>query len=100
MTNQLKQKRDRLLAEIGKLTRLRQGQLSKQYYTKTDEEGRPYRQGPYYVWQSWRSGRKQSVRIPSDQVPQVEKEIQAYREYKRLVQELADVTEQITLTTR
>ena len=90
-------KRNRILTELRKLTRLRRGQLSEQYYTKTDEHGRTHKQGPYYVWQSYVNGKKRSVRVSRSQVDRVRQETEAYDRFKDLVDELLDVTERLTL---
>ena len=95
---ELQTKRNRLLTDLRKLTRLRRGQLSKQYYyTKSDNHGRTRRQGPYYVWQSYVNGKKRSVRISRDQVDRVRGETEAYDKFKDLIDELLDVTERLTL---
>ena len=100
MTESLRRKRSGLLEEIAQIQHLRRGQLSEQYYKKTDAKGRKTRQGPYYVWQAWIKGNKRSVRIGRDDVGQVRKEVEAYQRYRDLCEQLADVTEEMTCTNK
>lgn len=82
---------DRLMAMDG----ARRGQLSEQYYTRKMADGRSERQGPYYVWQRYVKGRKQSVRVPRDQADRVKAELLRGEEVSTLVDDLWDVLEQL-----
>ncbi len=93
----LLEKKNELLNQIGQLGTLRRGQISEQYYKKTNAKGKTIRTGPYYVWQAWVKGKKRSIRIPKDDVQTVLKEIETNKKYKQLCEELADVMEQISM---
>lgn len=93
----LLQRKNELLEEIAELGTLRRGQVSEQYYEKTNAKGEKVRTGPYYVWQAWVGGKKRSVRIPKEEVEMVRKEMATHKQYKRLCEELADVMEQLSL---
>ena len=93
----LLQKKNELLDQIAQLGTLRRGQLSEQYYEKTNAKGEAVRTGPYYVWQAWVKGKKRSIRISKDEVKKMLKEIETNKQYKQLCEELADVMEQMSL---
>lgn len=93
----LMQRKNELLEEIAELGTLRRGQVSEQYYERTNAKGETLRTGPYYVWQAWVGGKKRSVRIPKEEVETVRGEIATHKRYKRLCEELADVMEQLSL---
>ena len=93
----LLKKKNILLDQIAQLGTLRRGQISEQYYKRTNAKGKTVRTGPYYVWQAWVKGKKRSIRIPKDDVQAVRKEMEAHKQYKGLCQELADVMEQMSL---
>ena len=82
---------------MDKLTDLLQGSLTEQYLTRTDASGRKYQAGPYYVRTWYVDGEKKCERIPGDQVPRVERQLENYRKMKDLFDELLDLTEQLTL---
>lgn len=56
--------------------------------------------GPYFVLQHIRKGRKLSQRIQPNAVKTVEADLAAWQRYKQLMEELAEVTEQITIQER
>jgi len=93
----LLEKKNELLDQIAQLGTLRRGQISEQYYKRTNAKGEMVRTGPYYVWQAWVKGKKRSSRIPKDDVQTVRKEMEAHKQYKELCEELADVMEQMSL---
>jgi len=96
MSETLKKKRTKLLQEIASIQRMRRGQLSEQYYNKRNQSGELLRQGPYFVWQAWVRGKKRSVRVKQQDADQIRNDIEAYKQYKQLCEELADVTEELT----
>jgi len=93
----LLEKKNGLLDQIAQLGTLRRGQISEQYYKRTNAKGETVRTGPYYVWQAWVKGKKRSIRIPKEELEAVRKEIAAHKQYKTLCEELADVMEQMSL---
>lgn len=72
----------------------RRGQLSTQYYTRKLADGRTVRQGPYYVWQRYVSGRKRSVRVSHEQIERVQQELDRGHEVQSLLDELWAILEQ------
>jgi hypothetical protein len=90
-------RRQQLLHQIAGIDRLRVGQISEQYYEKLLRSGEVRRQGPYYVLQRQRAGKKESVRIPADQIEEVRRDVDNYHRYRQLTQELAELTEQWTV---
>ena len=89
--------RGELLKQIGEIKHLRRGQLSEQYYNRTDQSGKAIRTGPYFVWQAWIQNKKRSVRVKRSDAEAVREDTQNYQKLKRLFDRLAEVTEEITL---
>ena len=92
MDEKVKQERDKIVDEMRKIERMRQGTISEQYYGTGDNK-----QGPYYVLQGYDNGKHWSKRIPKDQIDQVRADIQAGECFKDLCQDYADLTEQATI---
>jgi hypothetical protein len=92
----LEQRRRELIREIQGIERLRRGQLSEQHIEKPGADGKLKRYGPYYVWQASVKGQKRSIRVGRENAEQVREDLEAYQRYRKLCEELADVTEQIT----
>ena len=97
MRSDLTKRRREIIRQISQITRLRRGQLSEQYYERENTQGQRTRQGPYFVWQAWVKGKKRSVRVKKQDVAQVREDMEAYKQYSALCEELADVTEQLAL---
>ena len=97
MKRNLPQKRKQLLKQLSEITTLRQGSISEQYYSRTDEAGEVHKQGPYYVLQTWRDGKKKSQRIGKEEVKRIQPQIDNYHRFKRIVDELIEVTEDMAL---
>ena len=74
--------------------RLRRGGLSRQFFAPT-RPGRP-RRGPYYVLQGSCRGRKFSQRVPADQAPQIQQDVEHYRRFQALAEAYITVTDQLT----
>jgi len=100
----LHKRRQQILNEMAQIRTMRQGQLSKHYLNKKDDDGEITRYGPYYLWQSWREEkqrdgssrvRKQSVRVSNTK--KIKQELDNYKKFKKLAREFMDVTEKITL---
>lgn len=89
--------RKELLKEIGEINHLRRGQLSEQYYNRTDPSGKTIKTGPYFVWQAWIQNKKRSIRVKRSDVEAVRQDTQNYQKLKKLFDRLAEVTEEITL---
>jgi hypothetical protein len=93
----LVKRKTELLDEISKIKSLRRGQVSQQFYEKTNASGEPVRTGPYFVWQASVRGAKRSIRIRTEEVGKALAEIENGKRYKALCEELADVMEQIAM---
>ena len=79
------EKRKEILDKIKQLGKFQKGTISKQYFTKPDGT----RLGPYYLLQGYKSnGDHYSQRIPEDMVPQIQKEIDEFKKFHNLTNEL------------
>lgn len=83
---------------MGEITTLRQGSLTEQYVTRTDDDGHRRELGPYYVHTWYTDGKKHTEHISQSEAPQMQSLIQNYQKMKDLFDDLLDVTEQITLS--
>ena len=89
--------RNELLKQIGEIKHLRRGQLSEQYYNRTDQLGKAIRTGPYFVWQAWVQSKKRAIRVKRSDTETVRGDTQNYQKLKGLFDRLAEVTEEMTL---
>ena len=90
----LRQKQQSLLQEMQAIDRLRRGSLSRQFFPAADP--RAARRGPYYVLQGFFRGQKFSERVPQDQAPQVQQDVDHYRRFQALAEDYVTVTDQLT----
>ena len=97
MTKRLKQKRTDILKAMGEIRALRQGSLTEQYVTRTDDDGHRRKHGPYYVRTWYTDGEKHTEHISHDEAPEMQSLIRNYQKMKDLFDDLLDITEQITL---
>lgn len=89
----LKQKRATVLIGLQSIDHLRRGSLSKQFLKgSTSNSSR----GPYFVLQGFLRGKKFSERIPSEQAPQVQQQVDNYRRFNSLAEEYISLSDQIT----
>jgi hypothetical protein len=88
MTMTLTQRKEAALEQLMAIGSARRGQLSVQYYKRHTADGRVIKQGPYYLWQRYVNGKKRSVRIPPDQIAQVEADFERGREIQAIFNEL------------
>lgn len=95
MSQHLEQRRQQLLHHIAQIRRLRRGQISEQYFTRSNATGQTVRFGPYYVWQRTVEGHKYSTRIASETLPQARADLEAYEQFRQLCAQLAAVTEEL-----
>lgn len=92
--NPLEQQRQSALEKLMAIETARRGQLSQQYYERKDQHGKTRRTGPYYLWQRWVRGQKQSVRVPPSALSRVRADLQRGREVQEIVNEFWAVLEQ------
>jgi hypothetical protein len=90
----LEQKKQAALNQLMAIGTARRGQLSEQYYERKAADGTVRRTGPYYVWQRWVDGRKQSVRVPAEAIAQVKADLARGRQVQELFDELFASMEQ------
>jgi hypothetical protein len=90
----LRQKQQSLFQEMQTIDRLRRGSLSSQFFPAA--RPRAARRGPYYVLQGFLRGQKFSERVPPDQVPQVQQDVERYRRFQALAEDYVTVTDQLT----
>lgn len=93
----LQVRRDTALDKLMTIGTARRGQLSEQYYERKDCDGKVRRTGPYYVWQRWSEGRKQSMRVPASALAQVRADLDRGREVQAIFNELWAVMEQTAI---
>lgn len=92
----LTQRRQQILDEMARLDRLQRGYLSQQYFTQ-QRGGQKVQQGPYFVLQHAFKGEKVSRRVSAAEAPAVRADLEAWHRFRRLAEEFAEVTEQMTL---
>jgi hypothetical protein len=90
----LRQQQQALLQQMQAIDRLRRGSLSRQFFPAARPRGA--RRGPYYVLQGFFRGQKFSERVPQDQAPQVQADVDHYRRFQALAEEYVTVTDQLT----
>jgi hypothetical protein len=91
----LLQKRAAVLQEMQTVDRLRRGSLSQQFFRPAQGHP-PVKHGPYYVLQGFFQGQKFSERIPAEQAPQVQQQVNNYRRFQTLAEQYVTLTDQIT----
>jgi hypothetical protein len=91
----LVQKRAAVLQEMQSIDCLRRGSLSKQFFAAAKGQAKAKR-GPYYVLQGFFRGKKFSHRVPADQAPQIEQQVQNYQRFQSLAEDYVTLTDQIT----
>lgn len=89
----LRHQRHLLLEPMQAIDRLRRGSLSRQFFQSPDSSAS---HGPYYVLQGFFHGQKFSERVPADQAPQVQEQVENYRRFQALAEECVTVCDQIT----
>lgn len=90
----LRQKRTVLLQNLQAIDRLRRGSLSQQFFKAPP--GQPGRRGPYFVLQGFFHGKKFSERVPAEQAPQVQEQVDHYRRFQTLAAEYVTLSDEIT----
>ena len=93
----LQKRRQAALEKLMGIETARRGQLSEQYYERKDDKGKIHRTGPYYVWQRYLKGEKQSVRIAASELDAVRADIERGKDVQKIFDELWAVLEQTAM---
>lgn len=90
----LRLKRSSLLQNLQAIDHLRRGSLSKQFFKAAS--GQSERRGPYFVLQGFFQGKKFSERIPAEEAPQVQEQVDNYRRFQALAEDYVTLSDEIT----
>ncbi len=93
----LQKRRQAALEKLTGIETARRGQLSEQYYERKGDNGKICRTGPYYVWQRYLRGEKQSVRVPASALDAVRADIERGKDVQEIFNELWAVLEQTAM---
>lgn len=88
------QKRTALLQNMQAIDHLRRGSLSKQFFKAAPGQRR--RRGPYFVLQGFFHGEKFSERVPAEQAPQIQEQVDNYRRFQTLAEDYVTLSDEIT----
>jgi hypothetical protein len=95
MTNQKQSKAGKIIKEISAIGPMRKGSITMQTFSVKKKDGTKTQRGPYPLYTCKKNGRTVSKRIPKDQVEIYQKQIDRHRHFQELVQELAELGEQM-----
>lgn len=90
----LRQKRDLLLRDLQAIDHLRRGCLSKQFFKPAP--GQSARRGPYFILQGFFRGQKFNERIPAEEAPQIQEQVDNYKRFQALAEEYVTLSDEIT----
>lgn len=96
--NGLERRRQTAMKKLMAIGTARRGQISEQYYERADQNGNVRRSGPYFVWQRWHRGRKQSVRVPPSALARVRADMERGRQVEEIFHELWLIMEQTAMS--
>jgi hypothetical protein len=90
----LQERKESAMQKLLNIHCARRGQLTTQHFTRQNKDGRTVKQGPYYLWQRYVKGHKQSVRIPPEHIAQVQADLAHGREVQAIFDDLFAIMEQ------
>ena len=90
----LREKRNLILLDMQAIDHLRRGCLSKQFFKPPP--GQTAKRGPYFILQGFFHGKKFNHRIPAEQAPQVQEQVDNYRRFQSLAEEYVTLSDEIT----
>ena len=90
----LRRQQQSLLQQMQAIDGFRRGSLSRQFFPPARRGAA--RRGPYFVLQGFCRGRKFSERVPTDQAPRVQQDVERYRHFQALTEQYVTVTDQLT----
>ena len=85
--------RDLVLESMRAIDGLRRGSLSQQFFKAGPGQAE---RGPYFVLQGYFQGKKFSERIPAAEAPEVQQQVDNYRQFQRLAEEYVTLSDRIT----
>ena len=93
---QVRSRRKDVLEELGSLEHVRRGSVVEQYVEDVRNDGSPVRRGPYMLFSYKEKGKTISRRLKGpDQAEMYRKQIQGFRRFQELVNELVGLGEQL-----
>jgi hypothetical protein len=94
----LNTKRKNIARKIEGITSMRKGTLNSMYQKVTHKNGETVMKGPYYVLTRKESGGKTITKsIPVKDVPNIQQEVDNYKEFRRLTDEYVEICEKISI---
>jgi len=94
---QLKTKREQLLAELAGLEQIRRGSVVEQYVEALRRDGSKVRRGPYPLYSFKEKGKTVSRRVSDPkQVEVYRQQIKAFRRFRELTSQLVTIGEQLS----
>jgi hypothetical protein len=94
---QVRQRRKELLAQLAVIEQMRRGSLVPQMFEAVRKDGTKVRRGPYTLYTSKEKGKTVSRRITDpEQVLRYREQIQAFRRFEMLANELVRAGEKIS----
>ena len=90
----LRNQRTLVLRNMQAIDHLRRGCLSQQFFKPAS--GPSVRRGPYFLLQGFFRGKKFNERIPAEQAPQVQEQVDNYRRFQALAEEYVTLSDAIT----
>ena len=90
----LRQQQQSILDQMQASDRLRRSSLSCQFFPAAGPHAA--RRGPYYLLQGFVLGREFSARVPQDQAPKIQPDVDHYRCFRQLAEDYVTVTDQLT----
>ena len=91
----LETRRKQILKEMARIDCMEKGTLTAEYRDSV-KDGKKVRLGPYYKHQIWKDGRNASRRIRATDADHMGEAVDGYHEFKRLADEYAEVTVEMT----
>jgi len=93
----LQERKESAMQKLLNIHCARRGQLTTQHFTRQNKDGQTVKQGPYYLWQRYVNGRKQSVRISPERIAQVQADLAHGREVQTIFDDLFAIMEQTAM---
>ena len=80
-SSELYQQRNDILDQMRALDQMRRGSLSQQFFGSGQPNASNHR-GPYFVLQGYLQGQKFSQRVPAEQAPDVQAQVDNYKRFR------------------